>query len=115
MKIEKPCTQNYSAMPLQGEGRHCSQCDKVVIDFRRMNEAELKNYFVQHSGENVCGKLKSYQLSENGFIVEQILSFKNFISQRINFTPLKLALLGNSEQTDPTSSVVIDPPDSGAN
>jgi hypothetical protein len=93
MKIESPCTQNYSSMPVQDEGRHCSHCDKVVIDFRKMSDAELKNYFIQHSGENVCGKLKSYQVNEHNAFLKQILSFKNFVSDKINFTPLKLALL----------------------
>jgi hypothetical protein len=93
MKLEKPCTRNYSSMPVQEEGRHCSHCDKVVIDFRKMSEAELKSYFIQHSGERVCGKLKSYQVNEHSAFVKQILSFKNFVSDRINFAPLKLALL----------------------
>ena len=93
MKLISPCHQNYSSMRLMGEGRYCSECSKVVIDFRKMNDEEIKVYFHKHTGEQICGRAKSYQINNSSSIFKKISNLKDLIRERINFTPLKLALL----------------------
>ena len=52
-------------------GRHCAACDKVVVDFTAMSDAEVVAYLKQAAGKT-CGRvrpdqLKTYALPENGF------------------------------------------------
>ncbi len=45
--------------PAQG-GRHCASCQKVVVDFTRMTDAQLLDYFRKNNGS--CGRFRSDQL-----------------------------------------------------
>ena len=60
--ITKPCTKNWDAMLKTNDGRHCNSCKKDVIDFSRMNDAEVQNYFLQNKDKETCGRFYSNQL-----------------------------------------------------
>ncbi len=60
ISIPAPCTQAWDDMqPAQG-GRHCAHCQKVVVDFTRMTDAQLLDYFKKNAVS--CGRLNSGQL-----------------------------------------------------
>ncbi len=61
--IETPCSENLDAMPSTIDGRFCTTCQKVVVDFTRMSDSELVWYFEQHTNERVCGRLSEQQLN----------------------------------------------------
>lgn len=42
------------------QGRHCTQCSKVVTDFTAMTNNEIIDYFARQG--NVCGRFESRQL-----------------------------------------------------
>ena len=53
------------------QGRHCAVCEKVVVDFTTMTEAELKAYFSKRPAMG-CGsfrpdQLRTYTLPTEGF------------------------------------------------
>jgi hypothetical protein len=84
--IPKPCHQNWDAMAPNGQGRHCLSCAKTVVDFTVMNDDEVKNYFINHAGENTCGRFKNsqlqsieFQLPENIFNIAMPL-WKQFLA-----------------------------------
>ncbi len=59
ISIPEPCTQAWDDMqPTQG-GRHCAHCQKVVVDFTRMTDAQLIS-FIQKNGLS-CGRFRSEQ------------------------------------------------------
>ena len=60
--ITSPCTKNWDAMLPTNDGRHCNSCKKDVIDFSRMNDEEVKNYFLQNKDTPTCGRFYSSQL-----------------------------------------------------
>ncbi len=43
-------------------GRHCSSCNKTVVDFSEMNKEEIQDYFKKANGERVCGQFNSVQV-----------------------------------------------------
>ena len=45
-----------------GNGRHCGACNKVVVDFTRMTDAEVVAWFRQAMGQRVCGRLHPTQV-----------------------------------------------------
>jgi hypothetical protein len=93
MKIETPCHQNYKTMTPSKEGRFCRSCQKVVVDFRNMNEQQIKNYFQKSSSEHVCGRFKSAQLNEGNKVERFIWQLKERIQTKVGFTPFRVAFL----------------------
>jgi len=70
--IPKPCHEDWDNMTPKDNGRFCLSCSKTVVDFTAMLPEEIQQYFI--SNKNVCGRLKSEQLSEiNIQIPSQIL------------------------------------------
>lgn len=68
--IPTPCTADWSRMTAADKGKHCSACNKVVIDFTSMTEGEIKNFFVSKSQEGVCGHFKKTQLEEKHYLLK---------------------------------------------
>ncbi|MFT3911925.1 MAG: hypothetical protein QM737_21045 [Ferruginibacter sp.] len=60
--IPKPCHENWDNMTPNQQGRHCSSCEKTVVDFTQMTEDEVKYFFINKRSERVCGRFSSAQL-----------------------------------------------------
>lgn len=45
------------------EGRFCSHCEKIVVDFSSMSDEEVLNYFQHHSGR-ICGRISATQIPQ---------------------------------------------------
>ncbi len=92
MEIEKPCSENYKNMFKSRHGSYCQVCEKMVVDFTRYTNEDLKKYFVEHKQEATCGRFKITQIKTNNNFTNQIYHLEKWI-QTISFNPLKLALL----------------------
>jgi len=55
-----PCQFGWQNMTETDKGRHCSQCDKTVVDFTVMTDEQVINYLLQH--KNICGHFNKSQL-----------------------------------------------------
>ena len=91
MKIETPCTEDFSAMTKNNWGRHCSRCNKTVVDFTKMSTAEIQNHLASSSGE-VCGRFKSLQLEQKNGFEKIVFQLRERVSN-INIKPMRLAFL----------------------
>lgn len=60
--IPTPCNENWDKMTPTEQGRFCSLCSKTVVDFTRMSDDEVLNYFANNKNENVCGRIKKQPL-----------------------------------------------------
>ena len=45
-------------------GRYCTACEKVVVDFTCMSDAELTGFLATRQSERVCGRFRAEQLSQ---------------------------------------------------
>ncbi|WP_426489672.1 carboxypeptidase-like regulatory domain-containing protein [Hymenobacter sp. 102] len=61
LAVPQPCHENWQAMTPAAQGRHCAACNKVVVDFTRMTDAEVVAYLTQASGRS-CGRFRAEQL-----------------------------------------------------
>ena len=61
--ISNPCFEDWSKMTPTSKGKHCDSCCKTVVDFTRMNDLEIKQYFIDKTlkKDSICGHLKSTQ------------------------------------------------------
>ena len=63
LHIPKPCHENWHNMTPKEQGRYCGSCEKIVIDFTKMSDKELLNYFTKAAGQPVCGHFANDQLN----------------------------------------------------
>jgi hypothetical protein len=85
LTVNTPCSQKWSSFTPTREGGYCGSCNKVVIDFTKMTDAEILAYFT-NTGGHLCGRflptqLKSYHLREQ-------------VNVRPGFLLLKAGVLG---------------------
>ncbi len=61
IKIGTPCHENWDKMQEEEKGRFCLSCQKAVVDFSRMTNEEIINYFEQNAGKKTCGRIAVHQ------------------------------------------------------
>lgn len=62
IQVHNPCHENWDKMTPTEKGRHCALCQKEVVDFRAMTDAEVKQYFQKTAGK-VCGSFRPDQIN----------------------------------------------------
>lgn len=60
--IQDPCKENWNEMTPQEQGRHCAKCDKVVVDFTKMNDYEILSHV--NGNSNTCGRFHNWQVEK---------------------------------------------------
>lgn len=65
VSIENPCHEDWQKMTPETQGRFCQACEKTVVDFSKMSDAEILQYFSKPKAEKVCGRFRLDQLSPN--------------------------------------------------
>jgi hypothetical protein len=61
--IPNPCSENWDKMNPNKIGRHCSVCNKTVVDFTKMSDNEIKQYFLVNASKKTCGHFYKGQLN----------------------------------------------------
>lgn len=67
--ISKPCSEKFNQFKQTNTGGFCNSCKKEVIDFRKMSDKQLTNYFKNKQG-NTCGYFETSQLNRDFQIQE---------------------------------------------
>lgn len=62
INIENPCHENWDKMLQEEKGKFCQACEKSVVDFSRMGNAEIIDFLNKANGK-VCGRISKYQLN----------------------------------------------------
>ncbi len=62
LQIENPCRKNWDDMLEEENGKFCLACQKTVVDFTKMSDAEVVDFFSAYKG-NVCGRISKYRLN----------------------------------------------------
>jgi len=57
-----PCNQSHTRMAKRDGGYYCSNCEKVLTDFRQKSETEIKQIITSSPGK-VCGIFHNHQIS----------------------------------------------------
>ncbi|MBA9078502.1 carboxypeptidase-like regulatory domain-containing protein [Rufibacter quisquiliarum] len=61
VSIPTPCQEDWTAMTPHSQGRYCQSCQKTVVDFTTMTDAEVVHWLGKQKGET-CGRFKNKQL-----------------------------------------------------
>ncbi len=68
LSIPNPCSQKWGKMKPMGEGRHCTSCDRIIVDFSNISDEELIK--VLKTGKYHCGRFSGEQLEKIYYIGE---------------------------------------------
>lgn len=63
LSVPEPCHENWNDMTPTEKGRFCAACQKDVVDFTNMGQAELVAFFRKKTSGNVCGRFYEDQLN----------------------------------------------------
>lgn len=61
--IPQPCHESWAHMTPAAQGRYCAACDKVVVDFSRMTDAEVVAWLQRPQSGQACGRFTTQQLN----------------------------------------------------
>jgi hypothetical protein len=75
LSIPTPCHEDWNTMTATQSGKFCASCQKTVVDFSRMSDAEIIRYFTDFQGDT-CGRLTEKQL--NSVIAEPLVLKPNY-------------------------------------
>ena len=80
-------------MTPSGNGRYCSVCSKVVVDFTKMSDEEMKDYFTTYSEQNACGSFYTQQLENKptGNVEKVVLNWYKRSEQQIKLKMVRVA------------------------
>ena len=62
LQIPEPCHESWEKMTSVEQGRFCNSCQKAVVDFTGMSDAQLVSFFKKPSTGSICGRFNNDQL-----------------------------------------------------
>lgn len=68
ISIPTPCHADWNKMSPREQGAFCSVCAKTVVDFTRLSDEQVKNYFLENPGKKTCGRFRKEQLDDADFL-----------------------------------------------
>lgn len=80
IEIPQSCHENWNTMQPNSQGRHCLSCQKTVVDFTAMTDAELINFFSKKK-DNVCGRFTNEQLTKDILIPKKKIHWVKYFFQ----------------------------------
>jgi hypothetical protein len=104
LRIDKPCTENWTEMTPTELGAFCQKCCKQVIDFTHRTNDQIQSALRNSNGKEVCAKITKDQLSSLNWEFEQWQSSATMNVQRMSFYALLfvfgLSMVSCSNQED---------------
>ena len=92
ISVPKPCHEDWNQMTPQGNGRFCDSCAKTVVDFSGMEANEIRDYFIDHQKERVCGTFKKQQLDSLVISIPRSVLFSQTQFHKMFLLALLLAM-----------------------
>ena len=69
IELSNPCNEAWEEMHVTAPyRRHCASCTKEVIDFSKMSDAQLVDFFSKNTGP-ICGRFRESQLTRELSVV----------------------------------------------
>ena len=62
LTIPRPCSESWAAMTPTATGRHCAACQKTVVDFTQLTDAEILAHLARTGQGEACGRFRAGQL-----------------------------------------------------
>jgi hypothetical protein len=80
ISIPESCHESWNGMLPNQKGRHCQSCQKTVVDFTNMTDAELIGFFKKNN-RNACGRFSNDQLQRDILIPRKKINWMKYFFQ----------------------------------
>jgi len=69
ISLPNPCDKDWNKMAQAKDGKFCSSCSMIVIDFTQMSNQEIAAYLLKNSANKTCGHFRKGQIKakQNAF------------------------------------------------
>lgn len=81
LTVAKPCHENWDAMSPVEQGKFCGSCEKQVVDFSKMSDRQVAEFFKKPSTGSVCGRFMSDQLDRTYEIPKKRIPWLRYFFQ----------------------------------
>ena len=81
LTVAKPCHENWDAMSPVEKGKFCGACQKQVVDFSRMSDRQIAEFFKKPTTGSVCGRFMSDQLDRSFEIPKKRIPWLRYFFQ----------------------------------
>ncbi len=125
LRIAEPCHENWNNMTSSEKGRFCGSCQKQVVDFTAMTDAQLVAFFDKPSTGSVCGRFMNTQLEREVKAPPKQIPWARYVFQfafpafvaslkanaqdvkmgKIAVTPVQVQPSGNCQTTTPSTTM----------
>ncbi|MEM7375713.1 MAG: carboxypeptidase-like regulatory domain-containing protein [Bacteroidota bacterium] len=107
LSIDSPCSENFSEFQQTKTGGFCQSCQKEVIDFTKMTDRELLQFFIDKP-TNTCGRFQQSQLKIYSEIIPPKKKWPlNGVAAGLLGVTLATAFPTNNAQAQPSQSSVV--------
>jgi hypothetical protein len=107
LNIPKSCSESWNNMTPVQQGRHCQSCEKTVVDFTGMTDAELVTFFIKNTG-NTCGRFTNDQLQRDLLIPKKKVNWMKYFFQIALPAFIFSSKLAAQKDTSKTAIEIID-------
>lgn len=111
LTIKKPCSAKFDEFQTTAIGGFCNLCQKEVIDFTKMSDSEILQYF-KNGQKNTCGRFRETQLKTYSEVIpsKKKLNFNLLGAGLISFSLVSLLSANNSNAQHLEQSTTIQKP-----
>jgi hypothetical protein len=74
ISIPTPCHEDWNKMTPNEKGAYCKVCSKTVVDFTKLSDDEVKDYFFTNRDKNTCGHFRTDQLADEDKLLTWLLN-----------------------------------------
>lgn len=99
IRVKNACEENFDNFKATTTGGFCENCQKEVVDFTKMSNQELIDFFSMKT-KHICGRLKASQLNRP---LQKNTS--NFLKKSIAFASVSLMVLATAPAVQAQPSV----------
>ncbi|WP_139959325.1 energy transducer TonB [Flavicella sediminum] len=93
LRINNPCSETWGVMKLGINSRHCSSCNKSVVDFTKKSKKEIFEILDKKQAGSICGRVCSNQLDFELTPEEIILNYNRGTANLFQNTPLYICTI----------------------
>jgi hypothetical protein len=81
LQIPEPCHEDWEKMSGCEKGKFCNSCQKTVVDFTGMSDAQLVIFFRKPIADSLCGRFNDQQLEREIAIPQKRIPWLKYMLQ----------------------------------
>ena len=78
IRIDSPCHENWHQMSDAEKGKHCAACNKNIIDFSILTDAEIIQYIESNKEAEMCGRFNTSQIERPLLLQDPIFNMPRY-------------------------------------